>query len=68
MKGDDCPFDHQLSKYPCSNFVSRGFCSKGDNCMFSHKVDFQPCKMIDFNPFHRLILLIMSSLAVPDST
>ncbi|GAU22753.1 hypothetical protein TSUD_129650 [Trifolium subterraneum] len=38
MKGDDCPFDHQLSKYPCSNFVSKGSCSRGHACMFSHKV------------------------------
>jgi hypothetical protein len=37
MKGDDCPFDHQLSKYPCDNYV-KGFCSRGDACMFSHKV------------------------------
>nr|KYP52179.1 Zinc finger CCCH domain-containing protein 65 [Cajanus cajan] len=38
MKGDDCPFDHQLSKYPCNNFVSTGSCSRGDACLFSHKV------------------------------
>ncbi|KAL5736501.1 hypothetical protein ACOSP7_030971 [Xanthoceras sorbifolium] len=38
MKGDDCPFDHQLSKYPCNNFVTNGFCNRGNNCMFSHKV------------------------------
>ncbi|KAL5803061.1 hypothetical protein ACOSQ4_031366 [Xanthoceras sorbifolium] len=37
MKGDDCPFDHQLSKYPCNNFVTNGFCNRGNNCMFSHK-------------------------------
>ncbi|XP_020966279.1 zinc finger CCCH domain-containing protein 8-like [Arachis ipaensis] len=32
MKGDDCPFDHQLSKYPCVSFVSGGFCVRGE-CM-----------------------------------
>nr|XP_025676677.1 zinc finger CCCH domain-containing protein 65-like [Arachis hypogaea] len=37
MKGDDCPFDHQLSKYPCVNFVSGGFCVRGDACLFSHQ-------------------------------
>lgn len=37
MKGDDCPFDHQLSRYPCDNYV-KGFCSRGDTCMFSHEV------------------------------
>ncbi|XLR43436.1 hypothetical protein HN51_027477 [Arachis hypogaea] len=30
MKGDDCPFDHQLSKYPCVSSVSGG----GDACLF----------------------------------
>ncbi|KAH1197347.1 Zinc finger CCCH domain-containing protein 65 [Glycine max] len=38
MKGDDCPFDHQLSKYPCTNFVSKGSCYRGDACLFSHQV------------------------------
>ncbi|KAL7258205.1 hypothetical protein ACSBR1_004340 [Camellia fascicularis] len=38
MKGDDCPFDHQLSKYPCNNFLSNGFCSRGPDCMFSHEM------------------------------
>ncbi|KAK7260151.1 hypothetical protein RIF29_25955 [Crotalaria pallida] len=38
MKGDDCPFDHQLSKYPCANFVSQGSCGRGDACLFSHQV------------------------------
>ncbi|RDX65951.1 Zinc finger CCCH domain-containing protein 65, partial [Mucuna pruriens] len=38
MKGDDCPFDHQLSKYPCNKFVSKGFCSRGGACLFSHQV------------------------------
>ncbi|KAL5074090.1 hypothetical protein RYX36_013074 [Vicia faba] len=38
MKGDDCPFDHQLSKYPCSNIVSNGSCSRGHACLFSHQV------------------------------
>ncbi|CAA3008387.1 Hypothetical predicted protein [Olea europaea subsp. europaea] len=28
MKGDDCPFDHQLSKYPCNNYTSQGFCTE----------------------------------------
>lgn len=38
MKGDDCPFDHELGKYPCNNFVSTGYCSRGNSCLFSHKV------------------------------
>ncbi|GMP62835.1 hypothetical protein CsSME_00024789 [Camellia sinensis var. sinensis] len=38
MKGDDCPFDHQLSKYPCNNYLSNGFCSRGPDCMFSHEM------------------------------
>lgn len=38
MKGDDCPFDHELSKYPCNNFMVSGICNRGDSCMFSHKV------------------------------
>ncbi|KAK4415695.1 hypothetical protein Salat_2676900 [Sesamum alatum] len=38
MKGDDCPFDHQLSKYPCNNYVSNGFCSRGSDCLFSHEI------------------------------
>ncbi|CAH8300121.1 unnamed protein product, partial [Eruca vesicaria subsp. sativa] len=37
MKGDDCPYDHDLSKYPCNNFVTNGFCRRGDKCLFSHK-------------------------------
>uniref|UniRef100_A0A2P2KM94 Zinc finger CCCH domain-containing protein 65 isoform X2 n=1 Tax=Rhizophora mucronata TaxID=61149 RepID=A0A2P2KM94_RHIMU len=36
MKGEDCPFDHQLSKYPCTNYASKGSCSRGEECMFSH--------------------------------
>ena len=38
MKGDDCQFDHSLSKYPCDQYVSKGFCSRSDDCLFSHKV------------------------------
>ncbi|MCL7031330.1 hypothetical protein MKW94_002817 [Papaver nudicaule] len=38
MKGDKCPFDHDLSKYPCNNYASNGFCSRGDSCLFSHKI------------------------------
>ncbi|KAM0932506.1 putative transcription factor C3H family [Dioscorea sansibarensis] len=38
LKGEDCPFDHQLSKYPCHNFMSKGMCIRGDKCKFSHKV------------------------------
>uniref|UniRef100_A0A803MRP2 C3H1-type domain-containing protein n=1 Tax=Chenopodium quinoa TaxID=63459 RepID=A0A803MRP2_CHEQI len=38
MKGDDCPFDHQLSNYPCNSYVSTNFCSRGDSCSFSHKI------------------------------
>ncbi|CAJ1950038.1 unnamed protein product [Sphenostylis stenocarpa] len=37
MKGGDCPFDHQLSKYPCHNFVSQGSCRRGEACLFSHQ-------------------------------
>lgn len=40
MKGDDCPFDHQLSKYPCTNYASNGFCNRGSDCLFSHEVTF----------------------------
>ncbi|KAK6139669.1 hypothetical protein DH2020_026587 [Rehmannia glutinosa] len=43
MKGDDCPFDHQLSKYPCNNYTSNGFCSRGSDCLFSHEVDSKLC-------------------------
>uniref|UniRef100_A0A2P2KM72 C3H1-type domain-containing protein n=1 Tax=Rhizophora mucronata TaxID=61149 RepID=A0A2P2KM72_RHIMU len=39
MKGEDCPFDHQLSKYPCTNYASKGSCSRGEECMFSHTVN-----------------------------
>ncbi|KAF9680449.1 hypothetical protein SADUNF_Sadunf06G0122300 [Salix dunnii] len=39
MKGDNCPYDHQLSKYPCTNYVSKGYCIRGESCMFSHKED-----------------------------
>ncbi|KAL0283917.1 UNVERIFIED_CONTAM: Zinc finger CCCH domain-containing protein 65 [Sesamum angustifolium] len=38
MKGDDCPFDHQLSKYPCNNYAANGFCSRGSDCLFSHEI------------------------------
>ncbi|KAK6147696.1 hypothetical protein DH2020_018608 [Rehmannia glutinosa] len=44
MKGDDCPFDHQLSKYPCNNYTSNGFCSRGSDCLFSHEL---PAKQSD---------------------
>ncbi|CAI8599879.1 unnamed protein product [Vicia faba] len=43
MKGDDCAFDHQLSKYPCSNIVSNGSCSRGHVCLFSHQVPINQC-------------------------
>ncbi|KAL3642938.1 hypothetical protein CASFOL_013753 [Castilleja foliolosa] len=38
MKGDDCPYDHQLSKYPCKNYTANGFCSRGSDCLFSHQM------------------------------
>ncbi|KAK9131219.1 hypothetical protein Sjap_011706 [Stephania japonica] len=38
LKGDDCPFDHQLSKYACDRFKSNGFCERGDKCLFSHEI------------------------------
>lgn len=38
MKGDDCPFDHQLSKYPCNNYATTGYCSRGADCLFSHEM------------------------------
>lgn len=65
MKGDDCPFDHQLSNYPCSNFASKGFCSRGDRCLFSHKVSwlhfllifFHGLLIIFFYTSHQYILL-----------
>uniref|UniRef100_A0A453EY05 C3H1-type domain-containing protein n=1 Tax=Aegilops tauschii subsp. strangulata TaxID=200361 RepID=A0A453EY05_AEGTS len=38
LKGDDCPYDHELSKYPCHNFVENGMCFRGDKCKFSHVV------------------------------
>ncbi|KAL8120012.1 uncharacterized protein LOC141724578 isoform X2 [Apium graveolens] len=38
MKGDDCSYDHQLSKYPCNSYLSTGSCSRGSNCVFSHDV------------------------------
>ncbi|KAK6120406.1 hypothetical protein DH2020_045886 [Rehmannia glutinosa] len=47
MKGDDCPFDHQLSKYPCKNYTSNGFCSRGSDCLFSHEM---PAKQSDTTP------------------
>lgn len=46
MKGDDCQYDHELSKYPCNNFKENGFCSRGDRCMFSHKVNSCLYKML----------------------
>ncbi|PKU61828.1 Zinc finger CCCH domain-containing protein 7 [Dendrobium catenatum] len=36
--GDDCPFDHELSKYPCHNYMSTGCCNRADRCKFSHKI------------------------------
>ncbi|KAL0734925.1 hypothetical protein Bca4012_011135 [Brassica carinata] len=39
MKGDDCPYDHELSRYPCNNFMTKCFCHRGDSCLFSHKVN-----------------------------
>ncbi|XP_073047685.1 LOW QUALITY PROTEIN: uncharacterized protein [Primulina eburnea] len=38
MKGDDCPYDHRLSKYPCNNYTSIGFCHRGADCLFSHEI------------------------------
>ncbi|XP_020677100.1 zinc finger CCCH domain-containing protein 7 isoform X1 [Dendrobium catenatum] len=38
LKGDDCPFDHELSKYPCHNYMSTGCCNRADRCKFSHKI------------------------------
>ncbi|KAK1311845.1 Zinc finger CCCH domain-containing protein 7 [Acorus calamus] len=38
LKGDDCPFDHELSKYPCHKIMSTGMCPRGNCCKFSHKV------------------------------
>uniref|UniRef100_A0ACD5VFC5 Uncharacterized protein n=1 Tax=Avena sativa TaxID=4498 RepID=A0ACD5VFC5_AVESA len=38
LKGDDCPYDHELSKYPCHNFVENGTCFRSDKCKFSHVV------------------------------
>lgn len=37
MKGDDCHYRHDLSKYPCNNFMTKGFCHRGDSCLFSQK-------------------------------
>nr|GEX19885.1 zinc finger CCCH domain-containing protein 65 isoform X4 [Tanacetum cinerariifolium] len=37
MKGDDCPYDHQLSKYPCIKLLSTGECDRGSKCLFSHE-------------------------------
>ncbi|KAL6534972.1 hypothetical protein OROHE_013026 [Orobanche hederae] len=38
MKGDNCPYDHQLSKYPCKNYTTNGFCGRGNDCLFSHEM------------------------------
>ncbi|KAH0453884.1 hypothetical protein IEQ34_018208 [Dendrobium chrysotoxum] len=38
LKGDDCPFDHELSKYPCHNYMSTGCCNRADRCKFSHQI------------------------------
>ncbi|KAG8044958.1 hypothetical protein GUJ93_ZPchr0008g12858 [Zizania palustris] len=38
LKGDDCPYDHELSKYPCHNFLENGMCIRGDKCKFSHEI------------------------------
>ncbi|KAK1265740.1 Zinc finger CCCH domain-containing protein 7 [Acorus gramineus] len=38
LKGDDCPFDHELSKYPCHKIMSTGICPRGNSCKFSHKI------------------------------
>ncbi|XP_020529202.1 zinc finger CCCH domain-containing protein 7 isoform X1 [Amborella trichopoda] len=38
LKGQDCPYDHDLSNYPCRVFVANGTCLKGDKCPFSHKM------------------------------
>nr|QEX51150.1 zinc finger CCCH domain-containing protein 7 isoform X1 [Cymbidium ensifolium]QEX51153.1 zinc finger CCCH domain-containing protein 7 isoform X2 [Cymbidium ensifolium] len=38
LRGDGCPYDHELSKYPCINYMSTGNCNRGDRCKFSHKI------------------------------
>lgn len=40
LKGDDCPYSHDLRAFPCKFFHTRGLCYDGENCQFSHGVSF----------------------------
>jgi hypothetical protein len=39
VKGDACPFVHDLSAEPCKDLFRRGRCAFGDKCKFSHDPD-----------------------------
>ena len=45
LKGDECPFSHDLSAFPCKFYHTRGYCLEGEMCRFSHKVCFRSCKI-----------------------
>ena len=48
LKGDDCPYDHELSKYECHNYKNNGMCIRGDRCKFSHVVRNWPNVFLPF--------------------
>ena len=48
LKGDDCPYDHELSKYECHNYKNTGMCIRGDRCKFSHVVRNWPNVFLPF--------------------
>eukprot|EP00298_Acanthocystis_sp_HF-20_P009731 c18469_g1_i2.p1 GENE.c18469_g1_i2~~c18469_g1_i2.p1 ORF type:complete len:282 (+),score=102.40 c18469_g1_i2:243-1088(+) len=37
VKGDGCPYSHDLSFEPCRYHHLKGFCNEGENCRFSHE-------------------------------
>eukprot|EP00850_Spirogloea_muscicola_P005459 SM000025S08354 [mRNA] locus=s25:279566:282494:+ [translate_table: standard] len=36
MKGGDCPFSHDLARFPCKYLYAAGRCLDGEACRFSH--------------------------------
>ena len=53
MKGDECQYDHQLSKYPCNNYLTKGSCNRGAACKFSHE------KVLILNLYYILLKFIV---------
>ncbi|XLS70562.1 hypothetical protein HN51_027427, partial [Arachis hypogaea] len=72
MKGDDCPFDHQLSKYPCVNFVPGVFCVRGCALCVSVEENFpkgsshQPRKILLANTVQKQLKLASKGVSFVD--